>query len=147
MKNIVLLLANLFLLEVVQAEDKATPIAITSPSMAGGLMQIIIALGLILLLIAALAWITKRVTPGGQAYKLPMSIVGALRIGTREKIMVLEIADQWIVVGVTANQITQLSSMPKQESATINSIPNESNPFKAWLNASLAKRSETKTTE
>jgi flagellar protein FliO/FliZ len=58
--------------------------------------------------------------------------------------MVVEVADQWIVVGVTANQINTLSTMPKQEKLVEESTSTApENQFSTWLKRTVAKRSES----
>ncbi|MBI1835201.1 MAG: flagellar biosynthetic protein FliO, partial [Burkholderiales bacterium] len=53
-------------------------------------------------------------------------------------------ADQWLVLGVTTQQITMLSSLPKQEAAALTSdaqgLPSTNNKFTDWLKASIEKR-------
>ncbi len=80
-----------------------------------------------------------------------MKIVGGLNIGNRERIMVVEVADQWLVLGVTAQQINTLSSMPKQELPTTTAAETkhlhtkQENQFSYWLKKTLEKRSTPET--
>jgi len=46
-----------------------------------------------------------------------MRVVSQLPLGAREKISIVELDDQWLVLGVTAQQITLLAQTPRKESA------------------------------
>jgi flagellar protein FliO/FliZ len=100
------------------------PLAMTIPtpqptsSATGGLLQTTFALLFVLALLVGGAWFVKRFGPknfggGNSAVKL----VGSLSLGTRERILVVEVGDQWIVVGASPGRINQLATMPRQENA------------------------------
>ena len=40
-------------------------------------------------------------------------MVGALNLGGRERIMVVEVGDQWIVVGASPGRVNALATMPQ----------------------------------
>jgi flagellar protein FliO/FliZ len=109
-----------------------------------GVIQILLALSFVIFLMLAIAWLIKRIGPGMIRQQLPMKVIGGMRIGNREKVMVIEVADQWLVLGITAQQINTLATLPKQE---LNE-PNEAkeaetatnNPFANWLKTTMEKR-------
>jgi len=74
----------------------------------------VLALAAVLALILVVAWVLKRIRVPGVTSDLPMRPVGSLSLGARERVVVVEIADQWHVLGVTAQSITPLAQMPKQ---------------------------------
>jgi flagellar protein FliO/FliZ len=86
-----------------------------APSALGSLVQTILSLGLVIGLLVGLAWLLKRFGPrtitGGTTVKL----VGALNVGTRERILVVEVGEQWIVVGASPGRMNALATMPRQE--------------------------------
>ncbi|MFZ6767022.1 flagellar biosynthetic protein FliO [Undibacterium sp. Di26W] len=111
-----------------------------SPS--GGLLQIIMALLLVLALVVAAAWVMKRLGPIQGGNKIQVKIIGGINVGNRERVMVVEVADQWLILGVTANNINNLGSMPKQEELLLQAAQAQTNdPFSAWLKRTLDKRS------
>jgi flagellar protein FliO/FliZ len=117
--------------------------AASSPS-AGNLLQTILALVFVLALLAALAWFVKRYGPragGGSAH---LRVVGALSLGGRERIMVVEVGDQWIVVGASPGRINALATMPKQEGVEPSSVLAAHLPpatgFADWLKQTIDKR-------
>lgn len=109
-----------------------------------GLFQIFLGLVAVLALMLSAAWFFKKIGPVATGNKIPVKVVGGVNVGNRERIMVVEVADQWIVVGVTANQINTLSTMPKQNQLTeqVPVIAPETQ-FSAWLKRTLEKRNES----
>ncbi len=103
----------LFLLAVSE-HALATDAASLTPG--AGLLQITLALLFVLGLMFFAAWAFKRIGPVTSANKIPMKILGGLNVGNRERVMVIEVGDQWLVLGVTASNITNLATLPKQES-------------------------------
>lgn len=77
-----------------------------------GIGRILIGMLVVLVVMGALAWCAKRMMPsvGGQAGVIKM--VGGLSVSPRERVMVLEIGNKWVVVGVSSGQMTALSEMP-----------------------------------
>ncbi len=78
-------------------------------------MSTIVSLIIVLAVIAIAAFVVKRLAPGHAPQSKMMHVVSQLPLGAREKISVVEIGDQWLVLGVTASQITLLTQTPKQE--------------------------------
>ena len=111
---------------------------------AGSLVQTIFALTLVLGLLFALAWVMKRYGPKMQGGSAGMRVVGALNLGGRERIMVVEIGNQWIVVGASPGRINALATMPKQEGAPIQASLAQHTPpassFAEWLKQTIDKR-------
>ena len=67
-------------------------------------------------------------------------VVGGVNVGNRERVLVVEVADQWIVVGVAPGRVNALSTMPKQDNApTSQPLPEQKN-FATWLKQTIDKR-------
>ena len=115
---------------------QSEPPAATS---AGSLLQATLGLALVLALILAIAWIAKRITPGAmRGGHLPLTIVASQAVGQRERVVVVEVADQWLVLGVAPGRVSALSSLPK---AVIAAPPATSTaPFAAALSRALGRR-------
>lgn len=118
--------------------------AVSTP--ATGFLQIMLALLFVIALMLALAWVMKRVSPLQGQQQLGMKVIGGLHLGQREKIMVVEIGDQWLVLGVTPTQISRLESMPRQEHLLQNGTPSNGTAFQSWLQSRIAKRAEQQDT-
>ncbi|MGF6275318.1 flagellar protein FliO/FliZ [Massilia sp. UYP11] len=110
---------------------------------AGGLLKTIMALTLVLGLLAGLAWMMKRYGPKMGGGNANLRVVGALNLGGRERIMVVEVGDQWIVVGAAPGRVNALHTMPRQEgeltpAAAHGGIP--ATNFSDWLKKTIDKR-------
>ena len=117
---------------IAQTDSAATPSA-------GGLVQATLGLALVLALIVAIAWIAKRITPGAlRGGSLPLTIVASQAVGQRERVVVVEVADQWLVLGVAPGRVSALSSLPKGEIATPSATATA--PFAAALSRALGRR-------
>jgi flagellar protein FliO/FliZ len=106
----------------------------------GGGFQVLMILILVLGLMVAAAWLLKRFNTAGTNASGAIKIVGGIAVGSRERIMVVEVADQWIVVGVTASNINALATMPKQEETLQDHEPAVSNNFASRLKQFIEKR-------
>lgn len=119
-----------------------------SGSGAAGLLQTIFALLLVLGLLIGLAWVLKRYGPKPGGGLANLRVVGALNIGGRERIMVVEVGDQWIIVGAAPGRVNALHTMPRQDvdlgagtGAAQASIP--ATRFADWLKNTMDKRNAT----
>lgn len=106
----------------------------------GGLFQVLLVLFLVLALMVGAAWVLKKFNARGTTPGSTIRIVGGVAVGSRERIMVVEVADQWIVVGVTSGSINALSSMPKQEAETKPEEVTVSNNFASKLKQFIENR-------
>ncbi|MBP1208048.1 flagellar protein FliO/FliZ [Duganella sp. 1411] len=126
------------------------PLAMTIPTPqpasqgAGGLLQTTFALLFVLALLVGGAWFLKRFGPrnlggGGGTVKL----VGSLSLGTRERILVVEVGEQWIVVGASPGRMNALATMPRQdaaEAAPPGSATLQTANFAEWFKQTIDKR-------
>ena len=128
----------------VSAASASAPVAIppmppmpttsTASSATSNLLQVSLSLTLVLALLFFASWAFKRFGAGTLHANLPVRVIGAISIGNNQRIMVLEAGESWIVLGVTPQQISTITTLPRQESS-IESRPN----FSAWLQQSLEK--------
>ncbi len=143
--------ASLFLVtlssaaSIVGAADKVAPaIAVTAiapaATGAGSLFQVLLSLFLVLGLMMGAAWAIKRFGPKRMAGSATVRVVGGVSLGGRERIVVVEAADQWIVVGVAPGRVNALATMPKQETPTVSDIPVSGKNFADWLKQTIEKR-------
>jgi flagellar protein FliO/FliZ len=123
-------------------------IAMASPmggQSAGNLLQTIVGLVLVLGLLAGLAWFLKRFGPKAGGGSANLHIVGALNLGGRERIIVVEVGDQWIVVGASPGRVNALVTMPRQEGgalhgASLHPHAAPASSFSEWLKQTIDKR-------
>ncbi len=84
---------------------------------AGGFFQVLLGLIAVLALLAAIAWLLKRFNLAKIAGNAPVKVVGGVAVGSRERVVVVEVAGQWIVVGVAPGQVNALTTMARPENA------------------------------
>lgn len=122
-----LVLAALLPLPSAAAETAATP-----GVSFGTMLQTFAGLLFILALFIGAAWLARRLGVGNAlaAGKGPMKIVGGLAISPRERILLVEIEETWLVVGVSPGQMRTLHTLPKGE---LPASPGETPAFSQWL--------------
>lgn len=69
----------------------------------------------------------------------PLRVVGGLMVGPRERIVLVEIDDTWIVVGLVPGQIRTLHTLPKGE---LNSGESGERHFAQWLKQITERKNE-----
>lgn len=120
------------------------PVQPMASASAGSLMQTIFGLTVVLGALALFAWAMKRFGPRPQAGAAGLRIVGALNLGGRERLMVVEIGDQWIVVGASPGRVNALATLPKQDTgpatATLHPHVAPASSFAEWLKQTIDKR-------
>ena len=87
-----------------------------APGLSGGnYLQAILALILIVGLLAGTGWLARKVTGGKGFGQGGMKVVGGVALGPRERIVLVEVGDTWLVIGLVPGQIRTLYKMPKGE--------------------------------
>lgn len=95
------------------------PLTATSPAFAAGpgmagAAGMVLSLLLILGLFVLAAWLAKRYLP--QVGKPgPVKVIGATAVGAREKVVVVEVENTWLVLGVGGGQVRALHALPKPQ--------------------------------
>lgn len=126
------------------AMPPGAPMTMAPASSAGSLLQTIFALVFVLALLIGLAWFMKRYGPKTLGGNNKMRVVSSLNLGGRERIVLVEVADQWLVVGASPGRINALATLPRQEGelpqlATAQNGPAAAN-FSEWLKQTIEKR-------
>jgi flagellar protein FliO/FliZ len=88
----------------------AAPVA----DMGGSLLQLVLGLvGVIALMVGSL-WLLKKLTAQrGEAAGL-MRVVAGTSVGTRERVVIVEVGSTWLVLGVAPGRISALAEVPRQ---------------------------------
>lgn len=119
----------------------AVPAVNAGTSPLWGLLQVMLALGIVLAVIVGAAWLFRRFSMGGMLGRWqPAKVVSGVMVGPHERVVIVELEGQWLVLGVTARQVNLLTSMPKPEGgAPTDSAPATMPLFAERLAAVLAK--------
>ena len=125
-------MAGLFTAATVHAADAQTAPATSATST---LLQVVLGLAVVMIMIAGAAWLARRYLPAAGGARGPVRIVGGVMVGPRERVVVVEIADTWVVAGVTSQNVSALHAMPRPlgepADASMN-LPADRN-FSHWL--------------
>jgi flagellar protein FliO/FliZ len=108
-------------------------------SAVGDLFQVLLGLAVVLGLMMAAAWALKRFGVKRMAGGAAIRVIGGVSLGGRERILLVEAADLWIVVGVAPGRVNTLATMPRQETPPDQTSPVTTN-FSDWLKQTIEKR-------
>lgn len=111
-----------------------------APSTAGSLFQVLFGLVVVLGLMAGAAWLLRRFGLAKPAAAGAVKVIGGVNVGSRERILVVEVAGQWIVVGVAPGRVNTLTTMPRQEGIDVQEPTPPVKNFSAWLKQTIDKR-------
>ena len=76
-------------------------------------LQAVAGLAVVLAAIAGSAWLMKRLVRVQGAAGAPLALRGQISVGPRERVVLLEVADTWLVVGVAPGRVSALHAMPR----------------------------------
>ncbi len=109
----------------------------------GSIVQIMFSLSLVIAAIMAVAWLLKRTNLTRQVGGEHLKIVAGVAIGQRERIVLVEVDDTWLVVGVGPGQIRTLHTLPRIEQTEHGTKPQAPEiPFQVWLKRFTEKKDE-----
>jgi flagellar protein FliO/FliZ len=93
-------------------------------------------------LIVAAGWFAKRFAIGPSASGT-LKVVAGAAVGQRERVVIVEVGDVWMVVGVAPGRVNALHTMPR---GTVTAQPLVAQPlgasggFAGWLKQTMEKR-------
>lgn len=127
-----------------QTNIVAAEAATMSPT--GSILKMVLGLGVVLAVMAFISWVVKRMLPSAITQNTAVKVVGGVSVGSRERVVVLEVADRWLVVGVAQGQVSAIANLEAGSNMTT-SIAEEQNsnqaalhpvakPFSEWLKKS-----------
>ena len=112
----------------------ASAAAAAAPGASGaGVLQMLLGLVLVLLLVGVCAWLLKRLALVPGAGSELIRILGAASVGQRERVVLVQVADTWLVLGVAPGRVNILHSLAKSEGPTAPPAGAPIPPFAAWL--------------
>jgi flagellar biosynthetic protein FliO len=126
------------------------PVTMPAGSSTGSLLQTLFALIVVLAVLGALAWFLKRYGPKVAGGNANLRVIGSLNLGGRERIVVVEVGNEWIVVGASPGRINALATMPRQDgqdgegdtgaNAALTPHAQAAHSFADWLKQTIDKR-------
>jgi len=125
------------------APNLASSAEVAAVSPTGGVLKMVIGLAVVLAVMALITWFLKRMVPGVGNKQSVIRIVGGVSVGSRERVMVLEVGGRWIVVGVAAGQVSSLANLESGANNLTESLPvgeNTTDVGNASFSSTLAAR-------
>lgn len=115
--------------------------AVSSTSPLLGMLQVMFGLMVVLAAVVACAWLFRRLSSGMVGIPRHMRVVSAVMVGQRERVVIVELGEEWLVLGVTAQSINLLGSRPRPENADMPTPAAPGvEPFARWLKAAMARQ-------
>jgi len=143
LKPIILAIATSFS-PLVSAVETARPTFTPPPTAAvstGSVLQVIVSLLLVLAAVVMVAWVLKRINLPQQGAGNALKVISGVAVGQRERVVLVEVNDTWLVVGVAPGQVNALHTMPKGSiPGTTQSANGIDNNFQNWLKKMMEKR-------
>jgi flagellar protein FliO/FliZ len=119
----------LLLFPIAAHASDATPIGVSS----GTYIQAGFALLLIVGLLGATAWLARKVSGGKGFGQAGLKVVGGVALGPRERIVLVEVGNDWLVVGIVPGQIRTLHRLDKGSLPEPPLTGSGDKPFAHWL--------------
>jgi flagellar protein FliO/FliZ len=89
----------------------------------GSVLQMFFGLAVVLGVFFGAVWLMKKSGAVGGSGQQVLKIVSSVAVGTRERVVLIEIGEQWIVAGVAPGSVNQLASMPRGELIAAPAMP------------------------
>jgi len=140
LKSILAGLSTFFISSLTFAETTDIGESVTRPSEYFG--QIMLSLVLVLLIIFLAAWILRRYSRFPGVADGNLKVIGALSVGQRERILLLQVGQAQILVGVTSSKITTLHQL--EEPVKVKDNVPMSSQFSKRLQEALKPKSKSK---
>lgn len=90
--------------------------AFAAPDTASSLFTVLLSLGLILGGFVAVAWFARRYLSGMGAQGV-VKVVGSTAVGSRERVVVVEVDHTWLLLGVGGGNVRLLHTLSKPDQA------------------------------
>ena len=116
---------------------------LAAPDFAGSLVQMLFGLALVIALLFGCLWIIRRLSArrGGAA---AIQVLGAAAVGPRERVVLVELGEQVLVLGVAPGSVTRLHDMKRSELPLPADAAGIAAPagkaFAAWLKQATERR-------
>jgi flagellar protein FliO/FliZ len=110
-----------------------------------GIFKMVSGLAIVLVVMATIAWAIKRLLPNITNKQQTIArVISSVSVGTRERVVVVQVADRWIVVGVAPGQVNGIANLEAvvqqySENSDINNLEKNTQTFAASLSPSFSE--------
>lgn len=112
------------------------------PNLASGIGEMFVALFVVIAVLLATLWAIKRLTlPTGGSRRL--GLLGSLAVGPRERVVLVSVADEVLVLGVGGGGVRTLRVLPADKfGSEVATPPVAGGDFAHWLKKHMERRSD-----
>lgn len=96
----------------------AAPVGIADPDASLGWAvfgQTLLSLVIVVAVILLIGYGLRKLTSGSARSRRHLKVVGSTMVGTKERVVIVEVKDRWLVLGVGNGNVTKLDKLPKPE--------------------------------
>ncbi len=111
-----------------------------APVSSGSVVQVIVSLLLVLAAVLVVAWLLKRINLPQQGQSNLLKVISGVAVGQRERVVLVEVNDTWLVVGVAPGQVRTLHTLPKGSLPADSTPAGEAKSFRSFLQQMKEKR-------
>lgn len=129
------MLRALFFLTLSTLAHAADPEPVAS---SGTYLQAGLALTFVVAVLVGTAWLARKVSGGKGFGQGGLKVIGGVALGPRERIVLIEVGNEWLVVGLVPGQIRTLHRLEKGQLADV--APTGDKNFADWLNSLTTRR-------
>ncbi len=107
----------------------------------GSIVTMLLALAATLALIGLVAWLMKRLPQRAFGAPAFLKVISSVAVGARERVVVVEAGETWLVLGVAPGRVNALHQLPRQDAGagTAKQAP-PAQRFAAWLKHAVEQR-------
>ena len=98
-------------------------------------------LAIVLAAIVGVAWLFRRFTMGGGMLGRlqPARVVSGVMVGPHERLVIVELEGEWLVLGVTSRSVNLLKTLDRPPQQDAANVTQATPPFAQWLAAAIEK--------
>lgn len=105
----------------------------------GTFLQAFLGLVLVIALLGVTAWFARKLSSGHNFGQGGMRVVGGITLGPRERLVLVEVGEEWLVIGIVPGQIRTLHTLPKGNLTNPANVGSEPR-FAQWLKNVVERR-------
>ena len=133
--------APLLLLAMAEASAQAAQ-SVPATELGSSLWQLFLGLAVVLALMIGSLWLLKKVVAQRGDNAGLLRVVAGTAVGTRERVVIVEIGTTWLVLGVAPGRVSALAEVPRQAAAARPAGPDvpSGEGFPDWLRKLTQRR-------